>query len=107
MSDMSLLAQAISFNFSRMAGAKGIEDWGPPLPEICSRLGKLSICAKRIIVMEALLSSIIIQERDGKMAGSEKLISYFDILVAGSPIGLDPAEQYSMEKLFQEINVFL
>ena len=87
-----------------VSGFKGIEDWAPPLPEICSRLTKLVICTKRIIILEALLSSIIIHERDGQVIGSEKLKTFFQILVAESPIGLDLAKQYSMEKLFSEIN---
>ena len=89
-----------------MSGAQGIEDWAPPLPEVCSRLTKLTTCAKRIIVLESLLSAIIVYESEGNklQSESEALKKYFKILVDGSPIGLTKKQQYSMKKLFADIN---
>ena len=100
------LSQAVPITFARMSGAQGIEDWAPPLPEVCSRLTKLTTCAKRIIVLESLLSAIIVYESEGNklQSESEALKKYFKILVDGSPIGLTKKQQYSMKKLFADIN---
>ena len=103
------LSQAVPITFARMSGAQGIEDWAPPLPEVCSRLTKLTTCAKRIIVLESLLSAIIVYESEGNklQSESEALKKYFKILVDGSPIGLTKQQQYSMKKLFADINKYI
>ena len=103
------LSQAVPITFARMSGAQGIEDWAPPLPEVCSRLTKLTTCAKRIIVLESLLSAIIVYEREGNElhTDSEALKKYYKILVNGSPIGLTKKQQYSMKKLFGDINKYI
>ena len=104
----SILATAIQFNLSRMSAAKGIQDWAPPLPDLCSNLSTLSIYAKRIIILEALLSSIIIHQRsDSNNIGecSKELQDFLKTLIDGSPVGLKLSEQYSMEKLFTNFNI--
>ena len=58
------------------------------------------------IVLEALLSCIIIHERDGILKyGSEEMKSFFKILIDGSPIGLEKTKQYSLEQIFSKINL--
>ena len=103
------LSQAVPITFARMSGAQGIEDWAPPLPEVCSRLTKLTSCAKRIIILESLLSAIIVHEREGNelKSESEALKKYFKTLVDGSPIGMTKKQQYSMNKLFGDINKYI
>ena len=60
----------------------------------------------RTIVLEALLSCIIIHERDGILKyGSEEMKSFFKILIDGSPIGLEKTKQYSLEQIFSKINL--
>ena len=89
-----------------MSAAKGIQDWAPPLPDLCSNLSKLSIYAKRIIILEALLSAIVIHERrdSNVIRCSREFQEFLRILIAGSPIGLELSEQYSMEDLFNNFN---
>ena len=89
-----------------MSAAKGIQDWAPPLPDLCSNLSKLSIYAKRIIILEALLSAIVIQKRrDSNVIGcSREFQEFLKMLIDGSPIGLVLSEQYSMEDLFNNFN---
>ena len=91
-----------------MSAAKGIQDWAPPLPDLCSNLSKMIIYAKRIIILEALLSAIVINQRRGSnnVSGcSKELQKFLKTLIDGSPVGLKLSEQYSMEKLFSNFNI--
>jgi hypothetical protein len=100
----ALKAQPVAFGLSRMAGAQEIEDWAAPLPEVCSRLTKLVIHAKRIVTLESLLSAIVIKAKEEPLNGAEELVEFHQLLVDHSPMGQKFDKQYSMEQLFEAIN---
>ncbi len=121
-------AQPISFTLGRLAGkfcnlrksrsvikgsiflgAKGIEDWAAPLPEASLRLKELLKHTKRVVVLESLISSIVIQSKDlsSIVPRQKSLKDLFAILVKHSPIGMYYKDQYSMSNLFKEINDFI
>jgi hypothetical protein len=77
----------------------GIEDWAPPLPQVCSRLTKLVIFFKRVVLLEALISTLVINAREFKINNFE-LSEFYNILLENSPLDLKSDQQYSMKNLF-------
>ena len=77
----------------------GIEDWAPPLPQVCSRLTKFVIFFKRVVILEALISTLVINAREFKINNFE-LSEFYNILFENSPLDVKSDQQYSMGNLF-------
>ena len=98
-----LNGQAVPFALARVSGAQGIEDWAPPLPQVCSRLAKLVISVKRAIILEAMISMLVIDARKLKICHDE-LFEFYQILLENSPLEIETEKQYSMHNLFECIS---
>lgn len=85
-----------------ISGAKGIEDWAPPFPNLCSRLSNLIQDAKKIAILESLLSAIILKLRHSEIP-NPKLNQFYHVLIENSPLTLPIDKKYSMENLFKAI----
>ena len=97
-----LNAQAIPVSLARMAGAKGIEDWAPPTPELSQRIGKLIEFGYKIIVLESLLSAMVVHEKGIEVP--TKLKEFYGVLIDHSPLELPIGQQYSMKSLFDTLS---
>ena len=55
---------------------------------------------KRVVILEAMISTLVIHARELKIDNSE-LLEFYKILLENSPLNVKSDEQYSMKNLFE------
>ena len=72
------------------------------MPQVCARLTKLVIFFKRVVILEALISALVIHAREFKI-GNNELSEFYNILIENSPLDVKSDQQYSMKNLFERV----
>ena len=57
-------------------------------------------CLKRVVILEAMISTLVIDAKNLKI-GNGELLEFYKILVETSPLDVKSDEQYSMQNLFE------